>query len=196
MILTILCSDKAGARGMKWRTLPAGFLLIWLITGCQLIKGSDPYDSRREEQINSYHTKVVAFVANAEKASGTDEGKYTAEGSRNFYSEQRAALANLIVNAEASDKGRLCPTASFRVLIPSIQTLEREIGSEVAPDSAAKPEQTGCTLIVLRHLKLTHDVLEEIHKENIYLTAPASELALGAVEDAVRIALRNESAKK
>lgn len=172
-------------------------LVIWLLplfaaSGCQLGL-VDRTDGMREQQINAYHSSVVEFVATAENTYGTESARYGSETSLKFYAKQRARLSNLVVNAEAADDGRECPVAFVRSILAIGQIPDGGLQSDT---SIVTDNKGSCTVIVLRHLELAHETLEAVHAHDKYLSAPASELALAGVEDAVRIALKNEATKK
>lgn len=192
--------DRAG------RQLAGAFALLALV-GCADIRLTEPYNAEIEQGVNDYHKGLATFVKSMELEAGKPKGRYGSEEVRTYYSESEGLLANLVVKAEAEAPGGNCATshlASKAVDSFVNKTAEQlaQIGSEAADVAAEMKSDTSvlqegsCTVVVLKTLRLNHEILESLHRENEYLVPPLSTIALRNMEDGIRIALINENAKK
>lgn len=183
-------------------------LVVLPLAACTL-PWVERYDADITEQINKYHKDVVKFVKAAEQ---TKPAAYTSTTSKTFYSTAAADLSNMVVRAQALAPGQKCVPAGWltqsiddlfaRLKQRALESRIRDQRARSAVESldrdavAAVLEQDSCTVIILKALKANHDLLEANHRDEGDLKHPVSTLSLQAVEDSVRVALKNEAAKK
>ncbi len=175
---------------MKTRLIISTILFSALLSACVSRGLVASYDAEVEKSTNAYHKSVASFVATAVEK----KQKYEDPKVQKFYSEQGALLRNLLINSQVKSANRPCPArllTKSRALVPA--KLQNDI---VQSESTGASEKFSCTYIVLNHLYNSHLSLQEIHKLNGRLTPIVADLSLSQVEDAVRIVLRNEQAKK
>jgi len=165
--------------------------ILVVTSGCSGPFSVGRYDSAIETGVNSYHIKASAFISEAEKNDGLSDGNFSSKKSTEFYSEQGAVLTNLIIRAQAADDGKPCPITMTNEVLTFAPP---HVSQTLQPKN--ENNRDGCTVVVLKHLKLTHTELENIHRESKYLRPPTSDIIASAIDDAVRIALKNEQAKK
>lgn len=192
--------DRAGRR------LVGVFALLALV-GCADIRLTEPYNAEIEQGINNYHKGLATFVKSMELEAGKPKGRYGSEEVRAYYAESEGLLANLVVKAEAEAPGGNCATsrlASKAVDSFLNKTADQlaQVGGEASDVAAELRSDTSvlqegsCTVVVLKTLRLNHEMLEEKHREKEYLVPPLSTIYLRTMEDGIRIALINENAKK
>jgi len=192
----------------RWGALTAAGPLL---AACVTLYGLT-YDPGIVRELNEYHQNVVAFVSEMEARAGEPAGAYTSPRATEFYGRYRGVLTNLVVRAQASPETQRCPSAGLASLIvvnigeavaeaPRAREAAREVilgfDSQVREAQASGVFESGsCTVVVLNAVLANQLALESIHQRERKLIPPVSTLALALVGDSVRIALRNEEAKK
>lgn len=174
-----------------------GVLVLGLLS-CQVRLVGD-YDEHVANGLTSYQRDVTAFLHRMAAAQG-DDGNYATN--KEFYHKSKAQLESLITRARAMDDGPTCLPAKYVEL--GIEALKRKV-SEVralVPDTTGSPENTtssdagSCTVVVLTAVKDNNEILERIHERNRRLSKVVLDIVGPTVEQGVRIALKNELAKK
>jgi hypothetical protein len=160
-------------------------VLCLVLAGCSSLGWVDRYDPSIVAEVNAYHVKTLAFVAVSENDAGLPAGLASSDRSKTFYAEQGAVLTNLVVRADAANRGRPCLINAFKALLPE---LAEEMG-------ASAVDALSCTGIILRVLQLAHAGLEERHQIEGYLRPPASTDALADINKAVLTTLQHEDEK-
>lgn len=192
-------------------------LCLLVLTACASLGVTEDYDPQIEDGLNEYHKNFVAFVTRMEQAAGTTAGSYEGEDARAFYSTSQGELANLVVRAEArnpqgqcfasskvasgvtsalasatdyydSNPGQSPPTQALGSFVKDSFDALSEGGSELAAGS--------CTVVVLKALKLNHEILRSIHERRRYLTPPASDIAEQLISGTVTMAIITEQSKQ
>ena len=190
-------ADRFGSRFLS-------VLLVVAVLGlaaCQVRLVGD-YDEQVANGLTSYQRDVTAFLHRMSSAEG-DEGNY--DRNKEFYHRSKAQLESLITRAKAMDEGLACLPAKYvelgigalekkvsdaRALVPAVST-----GSDSSSASGTS-DKDSCTVVVLTKVKDNNEILEQIHKRNGKLAPVVLDIVKPTVEQGVRIALKNELAKK
>ncbi len=198
---------KAGQRS-------AAALSLLVLTSCA-VQLTEPYNAQIEEGLNAYHKSVVTFVRKMELAANKAEGRYDRPEVRAFYAESDGVLTNLVVKAEADAPGGNCAgsriaakgaeififqtTDQLSRVVARIDGVDaQQLSDSVAKlnDDSSELRRGSCTVVVLNALRLNHQALESLHRDEVFLKPPISTIALDIIGDGVRVALINENAKK
>lgn len=181
------------------RALIVGVVVLAL-TGCTVRLVGD-YDENIDRGLTAYQESISAFLSKMAVAEG-DAARYRTN--REFYQQAGAKLDTLVTRARASEDGNCLPANvigdGIQRLVETVLKLEG-LASQI-PESGAifarlkEPRSGSCTVIVLLVVKDNHDIVELIHKHNDRLAPVVVDIVRPTVEQGVRIALKNELAKK
>ncbi len=193
------------------------FFALALAVGCTSLKLVEDYDPQIEQSLNDYHKSLISFVTRMERAAGTEAGSYAGGDATEFYSTSAGELANLVVKATARNPQGRCAVSSpiakgiSGVLLQSSTffgsngnqpSATQELGDEV--NQALEEFNNGtsdlavgsCTVVILKALKLNHQIFESIHKRKTWLKPPVSTIATELISDTVQMAIIAEQSKK
>lgn len=196
--------------GVFFRKIASIFVVTVGLFGCSNIQLTDAYNPKIEDSLNAYHQSLVTFVKKMEMNAGTSEGEYGNRDVLDFYASSDGVLANLVLRAQADNPKAACVPS--KLIEPGLlsfvtktnaefkSTQNSGVGSasldEVSQNDLSQLGQGSCTVVVLQGIRQLQNILQGIHKNETYLQPPASTIALDNMEDGIRIALTNETAKK
>lgn len=182
-----------------------------LLTACSVFV-RPTYDAGVIQALNDYHQNAVAFVGEMERKAGTPAGTVTSPQAAAFYDKYKGVLSNLVVRAQAAPEPQTCPTAKVVATVslamqdavtraPWASPAAREtiLGFDEQLKQAQADgtfDRDSCSAIVLKLVLANQLTLEALHRHEGRLAPPVSTQAIALIGDGVRIALRNEEAKK
>ncbi len=198
-------------------SLLGAIVLSGFLTGCLTVQLTEPYDETIETELVQYQKDTAAFVARmaGESEAGTEKAKFTAPDVRAFYATQRVVLARLADRAQMLDpKGSCLPSnvfaRSMRAMLNTattqIATLNGDGGSVVLTrleselsalgDGSGPIADGNCTFVMLKVVQANHELLAWQHEKKGVLTPANGARWFALVDDAARIAIKNELIKK
>lgn len=183
------------------------------LTGCLKVTLVEDYDAVIDKGLHSYDESINGFLNRMERLNEEDAGSYSKNPEiPEFYAEQLGKLEALEDRAEVLGGRECLPSVwgseGVEWLLTQTMGLMEDYKDEDLVDDVYKGlrelqerevgsyKDKSCTQIVLQVVSANHRLLEQIHKdENRFLPEVASP-ARGLVRQGVRIAMRNETAKK
>lgn len=191
-------------RCFSFRTYLFAAAAIWL-SACSELRLVSDFNPQIASGINDYHVEVLEFISTMETNRISVSGKYKSKSVSEYYASSSAALGNLVVQAEAAEQDGEC--AGSNIVNLGISTLVDEADS-IAVDldttlggadhdiDEIDLSSGSCTAVVLKVLQANHNSMEQLHRLEGRLAAPASTFLRDLINDNVRIALTAENAKK
>jgi len=198
-------------------SLLGAIVLSGFLTGCLTVQLTEPYDETIETELVQYQKDTAAFVARmaGESEAGTEKAKFTAPDVRAFYATQRVVLARLADRAQMLDpEGSCLPSnvfaRSMRAMLNTattqIATLDGDGGSVVLTrleselsalgDGSGPIADGNSTFVMLKVVQANHELLAWQHEKKGVLTPANGARWFALVDDAARIAIKNELIKK
>ncbi|MHA1569793.1 MAG: hypothetical protein ACTSXZ_10005 [Alphaproteobacteria bacterium] len=200
---------------MGWRNSPrrggarrrtGGFLAVLLLgaglAACAPVKLAGDYDPAIDRGLTAYQEATLTFLARMAAATGA-AASY--ESNKEFYFATGAKLDGLITRARVTEDTDRCLPADYAGR--GIAALVGKI-NDLLPLTQEMPEagrifanlrargSGSCTVVVLRAVRANHDILQIIHRHNDKLAAVVVDIVTPTIEQGVRIALKNELAKR
>lgn len=178
-------------------------VLVTTALGCTIHLVSN-YDDQIDSGLSSLNTDMTAFVNKMIDAAGTPAGQYDAN--RDFYTNEDAKIATLIVRAEAHKALNSCPTASVvaaavKAAFPPPATTA-SAGPIPMPDVStvlAQVRNDDCSVVLLGLVRQGLGQMEAFHKAQQAKGIPAAAhdpLLVGGLGSLIRAAIIVETAKK
>lgn len=189
---------------------------LWL-GACVDVRFVDAPDPAIADGLTAYYEDVVVFLEHqARQGPDAPEAAHGAPESQAWYARQAGRLDTLILRARAAQEGLPCTGSRFveAGIEGVLARLQSDLAS-LAPDAAAalgdadiegeldllgdddaRAALGSCTVVVLTAVRLNHDLLEAVHQSEGRLHPALVRPLRGAIEQGVRIALRNEMAKR
>lgn len=187
---------RAAARLLAVLVLGAG------LAGCFTVKLVDDYDPAIDQGLTAYQEATLTFLARMAAAKGAAAAY---DANKEFYFATGAKLDGLITRARATQSSDRCLTADY-----AGRGIETFVGKlyDLLPLTQEMPEagrifanlkekgSGSCTVVVLRAVRANHDLLQIIHRHNDKLASVVVDIVTPTIEQGVRIALKNELAKR
>ncbi len=190
----------------------ATLVVVLALSGCA-VKFVEDYDLVLDQGLSEYQGEMAAFMARMAALSNAPEGEYDSAEVQAFYARTSAELQTFVERAEAIDSSGRCLTADY--LGRGIKTVvERSAGfidaqelplgkytnvTEIVRsygEGADEVAMGNCTVVILKVVQDNHGVVQELHKTNGSLPRVIVDIAGPLLDQSVRIAIRNEVAKK
>lgn len=202
-------------RGRAGRALGrlAAVGLIVLLSGCLTVQFVEDYDPVLDEGLSVYQGEIASFIAEMGAKADLPEGAYEHADVQAFYARTGARLQGFVDRAEAVDEDGTCKpaevgTAGLEDAVSQTADLIRSSGlpfgdveeaaTTVAQFANGTEEISGgnCTVVILKVLRANHNILRTLHETNGTLPKIVGAIAGPTLDQSVRIALKNEVAKK
>lgn len=186
---------------------------IVLLGGCLTVQFVEDYDPVLDEGLSVYQGEVASFIAEMGAKADVPEGAYGHADVQAFYARTGARLQGFVDRAEAVDEDGTCKPAEVGAVgleeaVSQTADLIRSSGlpfgdveeaaTTVAQFATGAREVTGgnCTVVILKVVRANHDILRRLHELNGTLPKIVGDIAGPTLDQSVRIALKNEVAKK
>jgi len=166
-------------------------LALWaLLSGCANVQLVSAYDAQIDTGVSRYAQDLETYIAKMAGLFGQPEGAYA--HNRDFYAEQAGRLGALILRAESTDPGKGCVLSDKAAELLG-DRLPAELKS-VAKDVSGNGD--GCTVRMLKNLKIQLGQLAELQKTMQGLNSAAAVSVLNISSQAIRAVLAVEALKK
>lgn len=193
----------------------ASLVIVIGLTGCPPVRFAEDYDRTIDQGLTTYYEAVSQFLSRMEQLARANDAaaQYENRDNKSWYAEQSAKLDALILRAKAQDEKGACIGSDLTgkgislflsKLTTTLVPLAKDVpgGDDLINQLNALQSSDGltdagsCTVVVLTGVKANHLLIELIHEKEKRLQPVVIRIMKPLVEQGVRIALKNELAKK